>query len=99
MNSLPLPVPQQPVAPLGKGSATKSDELSENSKRPSTLPPHFRKIILQILYDRHGGCGQRASRHDTADYSDPEVVKSEEPGQDDEHFLNSIWRRVAGAKG
>ena len=45
VNSLPLPVPQQPVAPLGKGSATKSDELSENSKRPSTPP-----LILGKLY-------------------------------------------------
>ena len=45
VNSLPFSVPQQPVAPLGKGSATKSDELSENSERPSTPP-----LILGKLY-------------------------------------------------
>ena len=38
---------------LEKGLATKSDEFSENSKRPST-PPHFQKIVLQSFYDRCG---------------------------------------------
>ena len=39
---------------LGRGPATKSNEVRKNSKRPLTPPPHFWKIILQIFYDRYG---------------------------------------------
>ena len=28
--------------------------FQKNSKGPLTPPPHFRKIILQICYDRYG---------------------------------------------
>ena len=39
---------------LGKGQATKSDKLSEKFQTAFGPPPHFRKIMMQIFYDRYG---------------------------------------------
>ena len=39
---------------LGKDGATKSCEFSEKFHMAFDPPPHFRKIILQILYNGYG---------------------------------------------
>ena len=40
---------------LGKGPTTKSDEFLDKFQTAFDLPPsHFRKIMLQMFYDRYG---------------------------------------------
>ena len=39
---------------LGEGCATKLDEFSEKFQTAFDDPPHFRKIMLQIVYDSYG---------------------------------------------
>ena len=38
------------TAPLGTGDATKTDEFSEKFHTALDSPPHFRKIMLQIIF-------------------------------------------------